>query len=463
MKRKALSLMLALLMVFSLLPASAFAANVVQSGSCEENLTWTLDDEGVLTITGTGEMSEIPPFVQVHWTLHKDSIRSVVIGSGVASICDYAFSDCVNLTEVSIPNSVTKIGRSAFKGCTSLEEVVVPGSVATIEADAFSGCKGLKRIDLSNGIRVIESSAFRSCTGLTSVELPNGIEVLGGDAFNGCKGLKSVVIQNGVTRINGWTFSGCSSLESVSIPSSVKFIGCSAFVSCGALRDVYFGGTDMQWDSMEIEGDNEALDSATIHFAQAYPFTDIAGSGYRNYILLGYMEGIINGYPDGTFRPNNKVTRAQYITMLYNMCGKPRVYNSVISFVDAYEVSGPYKDAVKWGLDNGIINGYGDNTFRPNQEISRAQMAAFSYRLMKLVSGGEPDAELKADCGFKDSASIAKDYKEAVNVMANLGIITGFDTDNDGVGDTFRPNATANRGQAATIIVRLDTYLYSDE
>ena len=463
MKRKALSLMLALLMVFSLLPASAFAANVVQSGSCEENLTWTLDDEGVLTITGTGEMSEIPPFVQVHWTLHKDSIRSVVIGSGVASICDYAFFDCVNLTEVSIPNSVTKIGRSAFKGCTSLEEVVVPGSVATIEADAFSGCKGLKRIDLSNGIRVIESSAFRSCTGLTSVELPNGIEVLGGDAFNGCKGLKSVVIQNGVTRINGWTFSGCSSLESVSIPSSVKFIGCSAFVSCGALRDVYFGGTDMQWDSMEIEGDNEALDSATIHFAQAYPFTDIAGSGYRNYILLGYMEGIINGYPDGTFRPNNKVTRAQYITMLYNMCGKPRVYNSVISFVDAYEVSGPYKDAVKWGLDNGIINGYGDNTFRPNQEISRAQMAAFSYRLMKLVSGGEPDAELKADCGFKDSASIAKDYKEAVNVMANLGIITGFDTDNDGVGDTFRPNATANRGQAATIIVRLDTYLCSDE
>ena len=463
MKRKALSLMLVLLMVFSLLPASAFAANVVQSGSCEENLTWTLDDEGVLTITGTGEMSEIPEDATVHWTLHKDSIRSVVIGSGVASICDYAFSDCVNLTKVSIPNSVTKIGSSAFKGCTSLEEVVVPGSVATIKADAFSGCKGLKRIDLSNGIRVIESSAFRSCTGLTSVELPNGIEVLGGDAFNGCKGLKSVVIQNGVTRINGWTFSGCSSLESVSIPSSVKFIGCSAFVSCDALRDVYFGGTDMQWDSMEIEGDNEALDSATIHFAQAYPFTDIAGSGYRNYILLGYMEGIINGYPDGTFRPNNKVTRAQYITMLYNMCGKPRVYNSVISFVDAYEVSGPYKDAVKWGLDNGIINGYGDNTFRPNQEISRAQMAAFSYRLMKLVSGGEPDAELKADCGFKDSASIAKDYKEAVNVMANLGIITGFDTNNDGVGDTFRPNATANRGQAATIIVRLDTYLYSDE
>ena len=455
MKRKALSLMLVLLMAFSLLPASAFAANVVQSGNCAENLSWTLDDEGVLTITGTGEMSEIPPFVQVHWTLHKDSIRSVVIGSGVASICDYAFSDCVNLTEVSIPNSVTKIGRSAFKGCTSLEEVVVPGSVATIEADAFSGCKGLKRIDLSNGIRVIESSAFRSCTGLTSVELPNGIEVLGGDAFNGCKGLKSVVIQNGVTRINGWTFSGCSSLESVSIPSSVKFIGCSAFVSCGALRDVYFGGTDMQWDSMEIEGDNEALDSATIHFAQAYPFTDIAGSGYRNYILLGYMEGIINGYPDGTFRPNNKVTRAQYITMLYNMCGRPDVITPGLLFKDTGSISDSYLSAVKWGVVNGIIKGYDDNTFRPDQQITRAQMAAFSYRLMKLAVGGEFKDEVKADCHFKDSSKIAKDYKEAVNVMANLGIITGFDTNGDGKGDTFRPNATANRGQAATIIVRV--------
>ena len=148
--------------------------------------------------------------------------------------------------------------------------------------------------------------------------------------------------------------------------------------------------------------------------------------------------------------------------MLYNMCGRPDVITPGLLFKDTGSISDSYLSAVKWGVVNGIIKGYDDNTFRPDQQITRAQMAAFSYRLMKLAVGGEFKDEVKADCGFKDSSSIAKDYKEAVNVMANLGIITGFDTDNDGKGDTFHPNATANRGQAATIIVRVAISLGMD-
>ena len=258
-------------------------------------------------------------------------------------------------------------------------------------------------------------------------------------------------------------FSGCSSLESVSFPNSVKSIGMNAFYGCDVLKDVYFIGTDMQWAVMDIKEGNEALDLAEIHFALDYPFTDIADSGYREYISLGQAVGIVNGYEDGTFRPNNTVTRAQYITMLYNMCDKPDVSGLTLDFKDKNSISGSYLNAVKWGVALGIIKGYDDNTFRPDQGITRAQMAAFSYRLMKLAVGGEPDAELKADCGFKDSASIAKDYKEAVNVMSNLGIITGFDTNGDGKGDTFRPDATANRGQAATIIVRVAISLGGSE
>lgn len=541
MKKKLLGLILALLMVFSLLPASAFAANVVQSGTCGENLTWTFDDEGVLTITGTGEMTGAP------WESYKDSIKSVVIGDGVTSICNNAFLFFTSLKEVSIPASITKIEADAFYCCSELTEIIIPDSVTEIGDRAFRGCSGLTKVDMSSGLKQIGDSAFYGCTGLTSIDIPDGIDVISSGAFQSCEGLTDITIPNSVTiigqsaffrcknltsidipasvktidnfafgkctglvginipdgvkeinsfafeyctglvsinipdsvtSIGGGAFEGCtalvsvnipdsvnglggrmfyecSSLESVSFSNSVKYIGQNAFYGCNALKEIYFDGTDMQCAVINVEDGNDVLEDVTVYCSLDYPFTDIADSGYRDYISLGQAAGIVNGYPDGTFRPNRPVTRAQYITMLYNMCGRPEVITPGLLFKDTASISAPYLDAVKWGVVNGIINGYGDNTFRPDQQITRAQMAAFSYRLMKLAVGGEFKDEVKADCGFKDSASIAKDYKEAVNVMSNLGIITGFDTNGDGKGDTFRPNATANRGQAATIIVRV--------
>lgn len=500
MKKKLLGLILALLMVFSLLPASAFAANVVQSGTCGDNMTWTLDDEGVLTITGTGEMTSSP------WSDYKDSIKSVVIGDGVTSIynyafrgCkgltdasipnsiktigDYSFSGCTGLTEITIPDGVTKIEERTFSGCSSMTDIIIPNSVTSIDECAFSGCTNLKSvtlpeslvyiyykafsdctnlssIKLPTGLQYIEDYAFFNCTSLTSMATPDSVKSIGDGAFSNCTSLKNVDIKlsndtYSMTKLPNFLFKNCSSLESVSFPNRIKSIGQNAFYGCNALKEIYFDGTDMQCAVINVEDGNDVLDDVTVYCALEYPFSDISNSGYRDYISLGQALGIVNGYPDGTFRPNNTVTRAQYITMLYNMYGKPDVSGYSLTFKDKNSISGPYVDAVKWGVAKGIINGYGDNTFRPDQQITRAQMAAFSYRLMKLAVGGEFKDEVKADCGFKDSSSIAKDYKEAVNVMANLGIITGFDTDNDGVGDTFRPNATANRGQAATIIVRV--------
>ena len=411
MKKKTLSLILALLMVFSLLPASAFAANTVQSGSCGDNMTWKLDDAGVLTITGTGEMAESP------WLSYKDSIKTVVIGEGVTSLCGAAFIGCTGITKATLPSSLKTIGYASFCDCTELTSINIPGGVKEIANSAFSGCIALKSADIKGAIPSLQSAMF----------------------------------------------SGCSSLESVSFPNSVKSIGMNAFYGCDVLKDVYFIGTDMQWAVMDIKEGNEALDLAEIHFALDYPFTDIADSGYRYYISLGQAVGIVNGYPDGTFRPSNSVTRAQYITMLYNMFGKPEVIIPGLLFNDTGSISAPYLDAVKWGVAVGIINGYSDNTFRPDQDITRAQMAAFSYRLMMLIAGGEAPDDYKKPYGFKDEASIEAHFVDAVNVCANMGIITGFDTNNDGVGDTFYPNATANRGQAATIIVRVAASLGGSE
>lgn len=526
MKKKTLSLILALLMVISLLPVSALAANTVQSGTCGENLTWTLDDAGVLTITGTGKMTGTP------WSEYCDSIKTVIIGDGVTSICDNAFREYSEITEIIIPNSVTQIGSYAFLGCfglkeislpsnlkqiglgafaacTGLTEITIPSGITEIPHEAFLNCNGLKSLTIPNGVKNIGIDAFNRCSGLTEINIPNSVETIGSGAFSECTGVKKIIIPDSVKYIQSEafagctaltsivmpstvksfgdsvfanctglktaaikcninvlphsTFSGCSSLESVSIPASVEEIEDYAFRGCTSLKDFYYGGTEAQCAMIQVQKGNDVLKTVTVHCAIDYPFSDIANSGYRDYISLGQAAGIVNGYPDGTYRPNNPVTRAQYITMLYNMCSRPDVIIPGLLFKDTGSIDDSYLSAVKWGVKVGIINGYGDNTFRPNQEISRAQMATFSYRLMKLIIGGEPTSDLKADCGFKDSSKIANAYKEAVNVMANLGIITGFDTNGDGKGDTFRPNDTANRGQAATILVRLAISLGSDE
>lgn len=479
--KKTISLILALLMVISLLPMSALAdGTIIQSGTCGDNLTWTLDDAGVLTITGTGEIANNP------WIKYKDDIKSVVVGEGVTGFCYWAFQGCSNLAEVSLPKSATFFGAGVFSGCSSLRKVDIPDGTKCIEVVMFSGCSSLEEVNIPSSVTAIGDNAFQNCSSLTKIVLPAGLTVLseytfkncselaeinipdgvpyiGRETFLGCAKLTELDLPGSVTQICDNSFSGCSALESISFTNSVKTIGENAFYGCDALKEVYFDGTEMQAAVIDVKDGNDALKAATAYYSLDYPFTDIAGSGLRDYISLGQALGIVNGYPDGTFRPNNKVTRAQYIAMLYNMCGKPDMSGYGLSFTDAGSIAAPHMDAVKWGVAIGIISGYDDNTFCPNQDITRAQMAAFSYRLLKLIADSEPDADLKADCGFKDSASIPNVHKEAVNVCANLGIITGYDTDGDGEGDTFRPNATATRAHAATIIVRMAISLGSAE
>ena len=179
----------------------------------------------------------------------------------------------------------------------------------------------------------------------------------------------------------------------------------------------------------------------------ADPFTDISTSGYYKYIVEAANAGIIAGYPDGTYRPNNVVTRAQFITMLYRAAGSPEVKNSGLEFADADTIAKPFVTAVAWGVENKVISGYGDNTFRPDQNISRAQMATFMYRYMKDVAGYD-FGDVKP-CGFEDANQIAAPFVDAVNAIVSAGVMNGMNA------KTFAPNNTANRGMAATVILRV--------
>ena len=196
-----------------------------------------------------------------------------------------------------------------------------------------------------------------------------------------------------------------------------------------------------------INGSSRLYDMTDVEILPADPFTDIYASGYYKYIVGAADAGIIAGYPDGSYRPNNVVTRAQFITMLYRAAGSPEVKSTELEFSDASAVAKDFAVAVAWGVENKVINGYGDNSFRPNQNISRAQMAALMYRYMKNVVGYD-FGEVKP-CGFDDYAEIAAPYADAVNAIVSAGVMNGMNA------TTFAPNSTANRGMAATVMLRV--------
>jgi len=267
MKKKIFSsilMVMCVLLCLVLLPGRAEAATV-DSGTCGENLTWTLDDQGTLTISGTGVMEDWDYSSVAQWYYYQASIKKVVIEDGVTTIGDFAFIDCFALTSVVIPDTVKSIGGSAFSSCTGLASVKIPDSVTFIGDQAFMYCAKLtgiwvdsKNPNYSNDSRgvffnktktiliqaprtitgaysipdtvtSISNFAFFYCTELTSVTIPDSAITIGYQAFYNCDGLISLNIPDGVTTIGESAFSGCTNLISVTIPNSVTTIGSFAF------------------------------------------------------------------------------------------------------------------------------------------------------------------------------------------------------------------------------------------
>ena len=246
MKKRLLSFVLAVLMIASLLPATALAADIVDSGTCGaegdgSNLTWTLDSEGLLTISGTGAMKGYSDVYYncAPWKYREIKIKKVVIDNGVTSIGAYAFYNCDYLASVIIPNSVTSIGNGTFYDCTFLASVTIPNSVTSIGDEAFRACRSLASVTIPDSVTSIGDWAFLYCPSLTSVTIPDGVTSIGVGAFSTCTSLANVTIPSSVTSIGGSAFEYCSSLTSVTIPDSVTSIGWYAFGNCTSLTGIW--------------------------------------------------------------------------------------------------------------------------------------------------------------------------------------------------------------------------------
>ncbi len=253
-------------------------------------LHWTLDNDGLLTISGSVAMNDIYSNQEPNtWLAYRNEIVTAVVEEGVTSIGSNAFCGCTGLTGITIPAGVKSIGDAAFDGCTDLESVTIPAGVTSIGVWAFSDCSSLTELTIPSGVMEIRSCVFCGCTGLTSITLPAGVMSIGDSAFNGCSGLTEILlpssvtaigesafeccsnlteltIPEGVTSIMVGTFCECDSLQSITIPASVNFIGDYAFEYCG-LVEVHYGGTEADRGNISIGSDNDVLEEAMWAYA----------------------------------------------------------------------------------------------------------------------------------------------------------------------------------------------------
>ena len=301
----------------------SYAAEV-DSGAWGGNLVWILEDDGSLTIAGSGVMNDLSSGESA-WRKYKESITSVEIEDGITNIGAYAFYGCSSLTEIIIPDNIISFGEYSFSGCSSLasismpknlrlignsafsncrqltsvnvdslltwcrisfssltsnplyythslcingelqQNLVFPDGLGSIKPHAFAGFSNLLSITIPNGVTSIGDGAFWGCSNLVNIELPSGISSIGDSAFRDCINLVNIEFLSGLSTINYHAFYRCTGLKNITIPNSVTKIDNSAFYQCTSLINAYHNWSPDQLGNVLIDGGNNYLVDAIVN------------------------------------------------------------------------------------------------------------------------------------------------------------------------------------------------------
>lgn len=479
MTKRIASLILVLILALGLLPFGALAdetgsAEIIASGDCSsqsnpDSVSWKLDSNGLLTISGKGYMnnyglslSKTAPWgtdiksvvvesgvlnVGARSFYHCDKLTSVTLSESVDGIGNSAFEGCTSLRSIDLPDSLDYICDSLFKGCTALESVVIPEKVIDIRESAFAGCTNLTEVYFPDGLKDIKSGAFENCRKLKSVTIPDSVLFPGSSIFARCYSLESVKLSANQVGIGNYTFVGCTNLKSLTIGKNFSFAGEYAFgldinglydsVSYGAipyLNDVYYAGSPAEWTNVEYCKENFQL--ARIHYYDT-------GSNHK------YTDTVYPASCTSTGRIEHVCTcgikYTEYLCELGhefvdNICVRCGASASTEGFTDISSDK-YYFDAINWAVGSGITLGTTESTFSPNDVCTRAQIVTFLWR-----AAGRPvynDGVLQ----FVDVPQSAY-YYNAVKWAERNNITEGTDSTH------FSPNATCTRAQIVTFLMR---------
>ena len=481
MKKRICTLLLALCLTLGLLPAAAQAAG--DGSGTFDTVRWTLDADGGLTVSGTGDLP------------------------------DGAFAGRTDIVTVTFTGQVARIGRSAFAGCTQLRRVDGFGAVTCVMSQAFAGCTALTELPLPDDVAWVEPRLCENCTALQNIVLPAAMTEVPRGLLRGCTGLRRVTLQGAVTAVGNGAFSGCD-----------------------ALADVYFTGTRAQWDAVDVGANNARLTAASVHLsapAHTYPeawtvvraptctddglrtrtcldpgcgktlsetipalghdwddgvivrapsgvhmgerrvtcrrcgrtqaeaippeiaayeqFHDIDRNAW-SYDGIQYCvaRGLMSGTGTHTFLPGGVTTRAQLVQVLYHLAGNPDMTGVTTPFTDL--TADWYQAAVAWAYETGVVDGTSPTTFSPSRPVTREQAAVLLMRYaarMPGFAGSDAPADLSA---FADGGSVSGWARAGMADAVALGLFGGSQDSSGRV--WLRPGESATRAEIAAVLAR---------
>ena len=373
MKKRILSILLAALMLLSALPLgmvdTAYAA-ALASGKCGDSATWTLDSTGTLTISGTGatynyDMDDDGNSAAPWCTKARiQRVNKVVVNSGITELGYSMFSNCTQLTSVSLPSGLKRIGSCLFLGCTRLSAITIPSSVTTIE-----------------------SNAFTHCDSITAITLPSGLRTMGDAVCSQMAKLTTATVSGGVTYLSNYAFNDCPGLKTITLPNTVRSIGICAFRYDTALKDVYFNGSVTQWTSIQIAGEgNSALYNADVHCTGLTAPTVTGGNDAQGRPTLTWKavtgaakyEVYRARSKDGDYIKYSTVTGTSYTNISYIENGNTYYYK--VRALDANGTAGAWSSIVsvtyKQTLPAPTVTGGNDSQGRPTLKWNAVTGAA---------------------------------------------------------------------------------------
>ena len=450
MKKRIFSFVLAVLMIASLLPATALAVDIVDSGTCGakgSNLTWTLDSEGVLTISGSGDMhgygsSDAP------WYGSRSRVKSAVIAEGVTSIGESAFENCRSLTSVTIPNSVTSIGGCAFDECWSLTSVTIPDSVTSIGDGAFASCTSLTDVYYAG------SEAQWKAISISS----NGNDDL----------LTANIHYNYVSHTHSYK-------DVVTAPTCTEKGYTTHTCACGdSYVDTYTDALGHAWDNGKVTKEPTETETGVKTFTctrcgetrtetmpvipHVHSYKDVVtaptctAKGYTTHTCScgdsyvdTYVDALGHAWDSGKVTKQPTATETGIRTYTCTRCNATKT--ETIPATGSVDVTQMFTDVTKnWAypgiqycVTHGIMGGMGDGTFAPTGTTTRAQIVQILYNLegTPAVSGTTPFTDLTANW-----------YKPAILWAYQNNVVAGTSP------TTFDPDQPVTREQIAVILTQ---------
>lgn len=225
-----------------------------------ENAVFSNDENGVLYNKEKTVLYNYPA---------NSTATEFTVPSSVTSVSSAAFANASKLTSVVFERGVNQIGNSMFTN-SAVESVILPEGLVSIPDYTFDGCKNLSQVNIPDSVTSVGIAAFRNCTSLQKINLPDGITEIGVEAFR-FSTIESISLPKNLTVIETSLFHYCRKLKSVEIPVSVTTIKNAFYYGNDSLTDIYYHGTEEQWNAIDVDTGNTYFDTVNIHYNYGKP------------------------------------------------------------------------------------------------------------------------------------------------------------------------------------------------